>query len=155
MKIFSMKSIILIFFAFLVCSIYAQEQSRESAAVDPTAAQWSLQFAYEKFFDYKEKDIRGEGNSGFFQFRMVAPLPASETIPITLLPRLTARFVQNSKDEFGFGQSDLFILGIINQWSSGRWGIGPQINFPSQAGFGNSLILVFVDLRDQSYQFWP
>jgi len=118
--------------------IHAQEQSRESAAVDPTASQWSLQFAYEGFFDYKEVETRGEGNNGFFQFRFVAPLPADESFPLTLLPRLTLRLVQNSNDNFGFGQSDLFVLGIMNQWATGRWGIGPQVNFPSQGGFGNT-----------------
>ncbi|MCK5619761.1 MAG: hypothetical protein KAJ17_10190, partial [Candidatus Krumholzibacteria bacterium] len=30
----------------------AQEQSRESMAVDATASQWSFQFAVEGFFDY-------------------------------------------------------------------------------------------------------
>ena len=116
----------------------AQEQSRESAAVDPTAAQWSFQLAYEGNYDYRDVDIRGEGNKGFLQFRLVAPMPADESFPITLLPRLTARLVQNSQDEFGFGQSDLFILGITNQWASGRAGLGPQINFPSQEGFGST-----------------
>ncbi|UCH66374.1 MAG: hypothetical protein JSW63_04395 [Ignavibacterium sp.] len=130
--------LIIILLLVLTISPFAQEQSRESAAVDPTAAQWSLQFAYEGFYDYKETDTRGEGNNGFFQFRFVAPVPATESFPITLLPRLTARLVQNSQDEFGFGQSDLFVLGIINQWASGRWGIGPQVNFPSQSGFGNT-----------------
>ena len=48
--------------------ILAQEQSRESAAVDPTASQWSLQFAYEGKYDYKEPEI---GDKGFFQFRFV------------------------------------------------------------------------------------
>jgi hypothetical protein len=129
-----------IFFITLILAIpiIAQEQSRESAAVDPTAAQWSLQFAYEGQFEYKDTLSRGVGNNGFFQFRFVAPIPASESVPITLLPRLTARLVQNSQDEFGFGQSDLFVLGILNQWATGRWGLGPQINFPSQEGFGNT-----------------
>jgi len=130
----------LIIFIMLIPSIaiYTQEQSRESAAVDPTASQWSLQFAYEGFNDYQEIETRGEGINGFFQFRMVAPLPADDSFPITLLPRLTLRLVQNSKDEFGFGQSDFFVLGIMNQWATGRWGIGPQVNFPSQGGFGNT-----------------
>ena len=131
------KSIIIFISLVLTIPILAQEQSRESAAVDPTASQWSLQFAYEGQYDYQDIETRGEGPKGFFQFRMVAPLPADESFPITLLPRLTLRLVQNSQDEFGFGQSDLFVLGILNQWASGRWGIGPQINFPSQGGFGN------------------
>ena len=128
-------TLIVLIFATLT---FAQEQSRESAAVDPTASQWSLQFAYEGFFDYKEIETRGEGNNGFFQFRFVAPLPADESFPLTLLPRLTLRLVQNSNDNFGFGQSDLFVLGIMNQWATGRWGIGPQVNFTSQGGFGNT-----------------
>lgn len=132
------NSFIFLITFILALPIFAQEQSRESAAVDPTASQWSLQFAYEGFYDYKEIETRGEGNNGFFQFRMVAPLPADESFPITLLPRLTLRLVQNSKDEFGFGQSDFFVLGILNQWASGRWGLGPQINFPAKGGFGNT-----------------
>jgi hypothetical protein len=132
------KFLIILLVLILTFLTYAQEQSRESAAVDPTASQWSLQFAYEGKFDYKETETRGEGDKGFFQFRFVAPLPADENFPITLLPRLTARLVQNSQDEFGFGQSDLFVLGILNQWATGRWGLGPQINFPSQEGFGST-----------------
>ena len=132
------NALIILSVLILAIPIHAQEQSRESAAVDPTASQWSLQFAYEGFFDYKEIETRGEGNNGFFQFRFVAPLPADESFPLTLLPRLTLRLVQNSNDNFGFGQSDLFVLGIMNQWATGRWGIGPQVNFPSQGGFGNT-----------------
>jgi hypothetical protein len=117
------KYLIIIFITLVfTIPIFAQDQSRESAAVDPTAAQWSLQLAYEGFNDYRDIDTRGVGNNGFFQFRFVAPLPADESFPITLLPRLTARLVQNSEDNFGFGQSDLFVLGILNQWASGRWG---------------------------------
>jgi hypothetical protein len=70
------NSFIFLITFILALPIFAQEQSRESAAVDPTAAQWSLQFAYEGKFDYKEPDVRGEGDKGFFQFRFVAPLPA-------------------------------------------------------------------------------
>jgi len=118
--------------------LIAQEQSRESMAVDATAAQWSYQFAYEGFFDYDTTDGRPEGNKGFLQFRMVAPIPKSESMPVTILPRLTLRLNQNSAGDYGFGSSDIFALIIAQQWSTGRWGIGPQINFPSQEGFGNT-----------------
>ena len=141
LKIISKSKILnLLFILFLVLSnsIFSQEQSRESAAVDPTAAQWSYQFAYEGHYDYQEAETNGVGNKGFLQFRLVAPIGATESFPITLLPRLTARLVQNSEDKYGFGQSDLFILGIAQQWSSGRWGFGPQINFPSQEGYGST-----------------
>jgi hypothetical protein len=121
-----------------VLPVFAQEQSRESMAVDATAAQWSYQFAYEGFFDYDTSDGRPEGNKGFLQFRMVAPIPKSESVPFTILPRLTLRLNQNSAGDYGFGSSDIFALIIAQQWSSGRWGIGPQINFPAQENFGNT-----------------
>lgn len=135
-----MKKLLMFLFliTFYFSTLIAQEQSRESAAVDPTAAQWSFQLAYEGNFDYQEQDIRGVGPKGFLQFRLVAPLPADESFPITLLPRLTARMVQNSAGDYGFGQSDLFVLGIAQQWATGRWGFGPQINFPSAEGYGNT-----------------
>jgi len=134
----NLSKLLFILLWLLPLSIFAQEQSRESAAVDPTAAQWSFQLAYEGNYDYQEPETRGVGPKGFLQFRLVAPVGASESFPIPLLPRLTAKLIQNSQDQYGFGQSDLFVLGILNQWASGRWGLGPQINFPSQEGFGNT-----------------
>lgn len=133
-----------LFSVFLILPLQAQEQSRESMAVDATAAQWSFQVAYEGFFDYKDDTLnsgipRPEGNKGFLQFRMVAPIPKSEKFPIMLLPRLTLRAVQNSASDYGFGSSDIFVLGIVQSWATGRWGIGPQINFPAQsAAFGST-----------------
>jgi hypothetical protein len=129
--------------AFLILllahSALAQEQSRESMAVDATAAQWSYQFAYEGFFDYDTSKGRPEGNQGFVQFRLVAPIAKSESMPVTLLPRLTLRLVQNANGDTGFGSSDLFALAILNEWATGRWGIGPQINFPAASkDFGNT-----------------
>lgn len=123
----------------------AQEQSRESAAVDPTATQWSYQFAYEQFFDYKTDiletgALRPDGRQRFGQFRWVAPLPKGK-LPLTLLPRLTLRYQQQPASQgtsWGLGGSDLFILGILNDWGTGRFGIGPQINFPAKKGFGNT-----------------
>ena len=117
-------------------------QSRESAAVDPTATQWSYQFAYEQFFDYKETfsdgSPRPQGNQRFGQFRMVAPIPKGK-IPFTLLPRLTFRYQQNAAGDWGIGGSDIFVLGIAKDWGTGRAGIGPQYNFPSQKGFGSTV----------------
>ncbi len=117
-------------------------QSRESMAVDATATQWSFQFAVEGNFNYKDDEIapgvtRPEGGLGFLQFRFVAPVAKSEKIPFTMLPRLTMRAVEDKNGKYGFGQSDIFILGIVDQWATGRWGIGPQINFPADKGFGN------------------
>jgi hypothetical protein len=125
----------------LAAAASAQEQSRESMAVDATAAQWSFQFAYEGKFDYRTDMVDGmtrpEGEKGFLQFRFVAPIPKTQKWPITLLPRLTLRAVENQAGDFGIGGSDIFVLGIAQQWSTGRWGIGPQINFPAKEGFGN------------------
>ena len=143
MKNITWSGVVIILF-MMHSTLFAQEQSRESMAVDATAAQWSYQFAYEGFFDYKDDEIapgikRGEGNKGFFQFRLVAPLPKSESMPVTLLPRLTLRMVQNSAGDYGFGSSDIFALAILGQWSTGRWGIGPQINFPAaSSSFGST-----------------
>ena len=52
--------------------VTAQEQSRESMAVDATATQWSFQLAYDGAFDYRTDDIspglqRPSSNKGFFQ----------------------------------------------------------------------------------------
>jgi hypothetical protein len=141
-----MKRIVLLT-GVLIClipQVRTQEQSRESMAVDATASQWSFQFAYEGFFDYKTDEIapgvtRPEGNKGFLQFRFVAPIPKSDGNPLTWLPRLTLRAVQNKNGDYGFGSSDIFVLGILDQWSTGRWGLGPQINFPAGgAEFGNT-----------------
>ena len=135
---FHITMLILLAVLFTV-PLKAQEQSRESMAVDATAAQWSYQFAYEGFFDYDTADGRPEGNKGFLQFRMVAPIPKSESMPVTILPRLTLRLNQNSAGDYGFGSSDIFALIIAQQWSTGRWGIGPQINFPAGSeAFGNT-----------------
>jgi len=124
--------------------VLGQEQSRESMAVDATAAQWSFQFAFEDYYDYNEDSLdtggfRQPGNKGFLQFRMVAPISKTESFPVTLLPRLTLRVIENAAGDYGFGSSDIFALGIINEWATGRWGLGPQINFPAQSSaFGNT-----------------
>ncbi len=129
---------------FVAIPLHAQQQSRESMAVDATASQWSFQFAYEGKFDYKDDLManglaRPEGVKGFGQFRLVAPIAKSESMPLTILPRLTLRAVHTKDDEIGFGSSDLFVLGILKQWSTGRWGIGPQVNFPAgDAKFGST-----------------
>ena len=143
LKIFITSMIVL---GLVICAISQDDdggQSRESMAVDATATQWSYQFAYEGFFDYKTDtlesgQVRPEGRKGFLQFRFVAPIPKGK-IPFTMLPRLTLRLVEDQYGTYGFGSSDLFILGIVNQWKTGRWGIGPQINFPSSGPtFGNT-----------------
>ena len=121
--------------------VTAQEQSRESMAVDATATQWSFQLAYDGAFDYRTDEIapgqpRPTSNKGFFQLRSVALIPKTESFPITLLPRLTLRMVQDQADNFGFASSDLFILSILDNWGTGRWGIRTPVTFPAAEGFG-------------------
>lgn len=86
-------------------------------------------FAYEGKFNYREGTMsnglpRPKGSPGFFQFRWVAPLAKSESMPITILPRLTMRAVQATDNSFGFGSSDIFAFAILNQWGNRQMGAG-------------------------------
>jgi hypothetical protein len=107
-------------------------QSRESMAVDSTATQWSLQVAYEWYDWYTDETAPGvtrpEGNKNAFQVRVVAPVPVGG---ITILPRFTFRDVEGKNDSSGMGSAELFALIIPVEWATGRFGIGPQINFPA------------------------
>jgi hypothetical protein len=121
-------------------SAAAQEQSRESMALDNTAAQWSLQFAYQANTDYRQDTlanglVRPEGNKGFFQFRMVAPIPLGK---VTILPRLTARFSENKDGDWGISPTDLFALIVPFQWSTGRAGLGPDVVIPGSSKVGSN-----------------
>jgi hypothetical protein len=124
-------------FALVVpMSVFAQEQSRESAAQDATATQWSLQFAYQGLPLYHTDEIspgvtRPEGEQGFLQFRMVAPLPKGMIAPITMLPRLTVRLGQAQDGTWGLKPTELFWLFIVSDWGTGRFGIGPLVTFPA------------------------
>ena len=118
--------------------IEAQEQSRESAAVDATAAQWSFQFAYQGMLDYRSDTlanglVRPEGNNGFFQYRMVAPVSLGS---VSVLPRLTVRVAENKDGQWGFSPTDLFALIVPLQWATGRAGIGPDLVIPGSAKVG-------------------
>jgi len=120
--------------------LVAQEQSRESMALDNTAAQWSFQFAYQAMPEYRDDTLaigipRPEGNKGFFQFRMVAPIPLGK---VTILPRLTVRVAENAAGEWGLSPTDLFALIVPFQWSTGRAGIGPDVVFPGSAKVGSN-----------------
>lgn len=116
----------------------AQEQSRESAALDNTAAQWSFQFAYQAMPDYRQDtlasgEVRPEGNKGYFQYRMVAPMQLGS---MKLLPRLTIRVSENKEGEWGFSPTDLFALIVPWDWGSGRAGLGPDIVIPGSSKVG-------------------
>ncbi len=76
-----------------------------------------------------------EGNKGFFQYRMVAPIPLGK---VTILPRLTVRFSENKDGEWGLSPTDLFALIIPFQWSTGRAGLGPDVVIPGSAKVGSN-----------------
>jgi hypothetical protein len=111
-------------------------QSRESMANDSTASQWSFQLAYEAR-DWRDDEIapgvtRPAGNKNYWQFRLVAPLDKSLTgLPFNILPRLTLRNEEAQDGRSGAGNAELFALIIPYDWGTGRFGIGPQVNFPA------------------------
>ena len=116
------------------------QQSAESAANDATASQWSLQFAYQANLSYRSDtlvtgEVRAEGNKGFFQYRMVAPIPVGK---IKILPRLTLRYTENKNGEWGLSPTDLFALIVPWDWGTGRAGLGPDIVIPGSANVGSS-----------------
>jgi hypothetical protein len=121
----------------------AQEQSRESMANDSTAAQWSFQLAYEARQWYDDEVAPGvkrpEGNKNMWQLRIVAPLTKEQSrVGMPVLPRLTFRNHEAPDGASGAGNAELFVLAIPKEWSTGRFGIGPQLNFPAdQDQFGS------------------
>ena len=146
-----MKKIILLFILLLTIPIlYAQDtipegeipadvlvevedENRESMALDATATQWSFQLAYQWMPTYysdkiNDSTMRPAGMNNYIQLRVVAPIPLRV---LTLLPRLTIRHYENPKGEYGFGNTELFILVIpkFMDWGSGRAGIGPLMTF--------------------------
>ncbi len=129
--------------ALLAGASHAQEQSRASMATDPTATQWSLQGAVQ-WNDYEGGEIapgvnRPKGQKFFGQFRLVAPIPKeSSPLPFTLLPRLTVRYGKNQQGSWGFAQTEIFALGIVNDWGTGRWGLGPIVTIPAERGHGST-----------------
>jgi len=112
----------------------ANEQSRESAAMDATATQWSFQFAYQSMPDYYNDLVNGvpraPGLDNYVQLRVVAPIPLKK---LTILPRLTLRHYENvATGKSGIGNTELFALIIpkFSDWGTGRAGIGPLATMP-------------------------
>ncbi len=130
----------------LVTGAEAQEQSRESMALDNTASQWSFQFAYQANTDYRRDTlangfVRPEGNKGFFQLRIVAPVPIAGGAAgggVTILPRLTMRYTENKDGEWGLAPTDVFALIVPLEWSTGRAGIGPDVVIPGSIKVGSN-----------------
>ncbi|MDH3732448.1 MAG: hypothetical protein OEU54_02900 [Gemmatimonadota bacterium] len=118
----------------------AQDQSRESAALDNTASQWSFQLAYQAMSSYRTDTIftgdpRAAGNQRFFQYRMVAPIPIGG---VTVLPRATVRFSQNADGEWGLSPTDIFALILPFDWGTGRAGLGPDLVIPGSSKVGSN-----------------
>ena len=141
-----MKNLLFIFLFLLPVGVFAQDedaaqnedaepaQSRESAAMDATATQWSFQFAYQSMPQYHDDLVNGEprpsGLDNYLQVRIVAPIPLKK---LTILPRLTFRHYENlANGESGLGNTELFALIIpkATDWGTGRAGIGPLVTMP-------------------------
>ena len=115
------------------------QQSAASAANDATASQWSLQFAYQANLDYRSDtlltgDVRPEGNKGYLQYRMVAPIPLGK---VKILPRLTIRYTETKDGTWGFSPTDVFALIVPWDWGTGRAGLGPDVVIPGSEKVGS------------------
>ncbi len=153
-----MKKLTLIILAIgISLALYSQDeeegQSRESAAMDATATQWSYQVAYQLMPDYYDDLVNGEprapGLDNYLQVRVVAPIPLKK---LTILPRLTLRHYENkATQKSGMGNTELFALIIpkSTDWGSGRAGIGPLVTLPGNPdvakdewGYGLAAVIV-------------
>jgi hypothetical protein len=154
-----MRKLLIIVFGFLTIGAFAQDdesaaaQSRESAAMDATATQWSFQLAYQLMPDYHNDLVNGEprspGLDNYLQVRVVAPIPLKK---LTILPRLTIRHYEDvSKQKSGLGNTELFALIIPKamDWGTGRAGIGPMVTMPGNPdvakeewGYGFAAVIV-------------
>jgi hypothetical protein len=129
---FHITMLILLAVLFTV-QLKAQEQSRESMAMDATASQWSFQAAYQWMPDYYNDIVNGSprpaGLDNYLQLRIVAPVPLKS---MTILPRLTIRHYENATGQSGFGNTEIFALIIpkSTDWGTGRAGIGPLVTAP-------------------------
>jgi len=154
-----MKKLLIIVFCFFTIGAFAQDeesadaQSRESAAMDATATQWSFQFAYQSMPQYYDDLVNGEprqpGLDNYVQLRVVAPIPLKS---LTILPRLTLRHYEDvSTGKSGLGNTELFALIIpkATDWGTGRAGIGPLVTLPGNPdvakdewGYGVAAVIV-------------
>jgi hypothetical protein len=154
-----MKKLLIIVFGFFAIGAFAQDeesadaQSRESAAMDATATQWSFQLAYQMMPQYYSDLVNGEarkpGLDNYVQLRVVAPIPLKS---LTILPRLTLRHYEDvSTGKSGIGNTELFALIIpkATDWGTGRAGIGPMVTLPGNPdvakdewGYGFAAVVV-------------
>jgi hypothetical protein len=103
---------------------------------DPTAAAWSYALGME-FYDWKTDTLdngqtRPTGNDNTLQFRVVAPLPKGTLgLPLKSLVRFTYKNLEAPGGTSGSGNAELMWLTLPVDWGTGRFGIGPVINFPA------------------------
>ena len=62
--------------------------------------------------------------------RFVAPVPLGKNLK--LINRFTMRNDEAADRSSGAGDAEYFALFIPFEWATGRWGIGPQFNFPAE-----------------------
>lgn len=115
-------------------------QSLESAANDATASMWTFQLSLEGRTWNDEIGPNGqprpEGNRDQLMLRFVAPVPLGKNLKV--INRFTMRNNEAVDKSSGAGDAEYFALFIPFEWSTGRWGIGPQVNFPAESSkFGN------------------
>jgi len=108
-------------------------QSLESAANDATASMWTFQLSVEgrTWLDEEGPDgqPRPEGNRDQWMLRFVAPIPLGKNLKV--INRVTMRNNESADRSSGAGDAEYFALFVPFEWSTGRWGIGPQVNFPA------------------------
>ena len=116
-------------------------QSLESAANDATASMWTFQLSLEGRTWNDEIGPNGqprpEGNRDQLMLRFVAPVPLGKNLKV--INRFTMRNNEAADKSSGAGDAEYFALFIPFEWATGRWGIGPQLNFPAEdAKFGST-----------------
>ena len=115
-------------------------QSLESAANDATASMWTFQLSLEgrTWLDETGPDgqPRPEGNRDQLMLRFVAPVPLGKNLKV--INRFTMRNNEAADRSSGAGDAEYFALFVPFEWATGRWGIGPQVNFPAESSkFGS------------------
>jgi hypothetical protein len=115
-------------------------QSLESAANDATASMWTFQLSLEgrtwKDEEGPNGQPRPEGNRDQLMLRFVAPIPLGKNLKV--INRFTMRNNEAADKSSGAGDAEYFALFVPFEWSTGRWGIGPQVNFPAESSkFGS------------------
>ena len=79
---------------------------------------------------------RPEGNRDQLMLRFVAPVPLGKNLKV--INRFTMRNNEAVDKSSGAGDAEYFALFIPFEWATGRWGIGPQVNFPAESSkFGS------------------